>query len=195
MQDWKDEHWKKNTNTAYLGTYSFEDVVGEGTNATISRLEKEEVYNTQSGKKELCIIAHFVENIKPMVLNKGACKTITALMGSAKPKDWKGCRFFIVVRKEKVRGLLMPVLRIEQPSKNATPQKAQPPQPTAAPPEPLPACNDCKQSIDTHEGVPAEKIVAVSKKRYGVPLCGYCYTARKEAEQSETEDTQNESDA
>ena len=68
-------HWKKYTNPNYLGAYAFQP--GEEKTVTIKEVKREAVQN-QSGTEE-CTVAHFVEDVKPLILNKTNCKTISTV--------------------------------------------------------------------------------------------------------------------
>lgn len=78
-------HWKNEFNYDYLGSYSL--LPGEEKILTIKFTKKEEVKNTD-GKKQECLVAHFIENEKPMILNKTNCKMISKAHGSPLIEDW-----------------------------------------------------------------------------------------------------------
>ena len=85
-------HWKALTNPNYLGVYSFsdnKDIVG--TIKTVSN----EVVTGPGGRKEECTICHFVENIKPMILNKTNMKAIQKIASSPYVEDWQGTRIAV----------------------------------------------------------------------------------------------------
>ena len=73
-------HWKKWNNPDYLGSYAFQP--GEEKTVTIKEVKREMVQN-QSGKEE-CTVAHFVEDVKPLILNTTNCKTISKVLRVAK---------------------------------------------------------------------------------------------------------------
>ena len=60
-------HWKKLTNPNYLGAYAFEE--NKDIILTIKSVGNE-VITGEGGRKEECTVCHFVENYKPMILNK-----------------------------------------------------------------------------------------------------------------------------
>ena len=78
-------HWKTQFNYAYLGAYSLPD--GKDIILTIREMKRGEVVNA-SGKKEECFIAYFYENVKPMVLNRTNCKTMTRLFKNTNFESW-----------------------------------------------------------------------------------------------------------
>ena len=69
-------HWKTQFNYDYLGAYSLPD--GKDIILTMRETKKEQVVGT-SGKKEECFVAYFFENVKPMILNRTNCKTMTKI--------------------------------------------------------------------------------------------------------------------
>lgn len=80
-------HWKKNFNYNFLGAYSIEE--GNDLILTIKDTKTELVKN-QKGEEEPCFTCYFVENPKPMILNKTNCKQIEKLFGTPMIEDWKG---------------------------------------------------------------------------------------------------------
>lgn len=78
-------HWKTQFNYDYLGTYSLPD--GKDIVLTIQRATKQDVIGND-GKKEQLLVCHFKENVKPMIINRTNCKTITKVIGSPYLEDW-----------------------------------------------------------------------------------------------------------
>lgn len=78
-------HWKTQFNYDYLGTYSLPD--GKDIVLTIQRAIKQDVIGND-GKKEQLLVCHFKENVKPMIINRTNCKTITKVIGSPYLEDW-----------------------------------------------------------------------------------------------------------
>ena len=77
-------HWKKYTNPDYLGAYAFQP--GEEKTVTIKEVKRELVFNPSGSGKEECTVAFFVEDVKPLILNKTNCKA----MGNALPRGLGG---------------------------------------------------------------------------------------------------------
>jgi len=71
-------HWKQNFDYKYTGAYELKP--GETKVLTIQRTCQEEATST-TGQKQVCFVAYFAGQSKPMVLNKTNCKTITKLYG------------------------------------------------------------------------------------------------------------------
>lgn len=80
-------HWKKLTNPNYLGAYSIEN--GQDLILTIKYVQEEKVI-CPDGKKDDCVVCHFSENVKPMILNATNMKTITKLYKTPYIEEWTG---------------------------------------------------------------------------------------------------------
>ncbi len=173
-------NWKKLINPDYLGAYSLDD--GEGKyrdiTATIRQVRVEQVTGPD-GKKENCPVAHFVENIKPMILNVTNMKTLEKLFHSKYIEDWSGRRVQIGVESVRAFGDVVDALRIRR----TLPREGRE---TGAPL----LCTDCGKPItpaalgDGREAS-AEQIAALARKRHGVDLCADCLKRRKEAQNAE----------
>lgn len=105
----KYEHWKKHDNPDYLGAYALGP--NEEPIYTIKSVGYELVTG-EGGKKEECRVAHFVEDVKPMILNATNCKTITKLSGTPNIYEWPGVRIQIFVTTTKLKGEEVECLRI-----------------------------------------------------------------------------------
>jgi hypothetical protein len=107
-------HWKKQFNYDYLGSYSLPD--GRDVVLTIKSTKKEKVVG-QNGKKEECFVCVFTEQgsidwIKPMILNRTNCKTITKLYGTPYIEEWAGKKVQIGIERVSAFGDLTDALRI-----------------------------------------------------------------------------------
>jgi len=190
--NWLDEHWKKAHNPNYLGTFYFNDVLGAGANATITRLAQEQVFNPSSRREEQCNVAHFAEGILPLILNKTACKFLSALSGDNRPRAWVGAKIFIEVKKEKVKGKLETVLRLGDYRAGHISQAA--PQPPA-PPEPSRIhCEDCNNFLTPFDRdgktYSPQQLAKSTQKLHGKDLCLDCLDraeGRKEAGENNME--------
>ena len=78
-------HWKTQFNYDYLGAYSLPD--GKDIILTIRETKKEQVVGA-SGKKEECFVAYFFESVKPMILNRTNCKTLTKIFKNPNFESW-----------------------------------------------------------------------------------------------------------
>jgi len=103
-------HWKKFFNYEYMGSYSMDEYQDEPI-LTISKIDTSKVKN-QDGREETCLICHFNESDKPMILNKTNCKIIEKIYNSPHVQDWIGKRVQIYATKVKAFGQMADALRI-----------------------------------------------------------------------------------
>ena len=80
-------HWRDLHQTKYLTAGNLAS--DTDTLATIDRIEVEKIVNND-GRTENLPVAHFSEDIKPMVLNVTNCRTMEALTGSPHIQNWTG---------------------------------------------------------------------------------------------------------
>jgi len=107
----KKTHWKKAFNKDYLGAHDLEE--GEELKLTIKNVLVKEVLDPQ-GTKKPCDVAFFKEkDIKPMILNAGACKIIKRFTNSNYIEDWHGTAVQVYVQENvKAFGEVMDALRL-----------------------------------------------------------------------------------
>jgi len=148
-------HWKKLTNPDYLGAYALDD--GKDVILTISYVREEKVTGSD-GKKDDCVVCHFSERVKPMILNSTNMKTITKLFGTPYIEDWSGRRIQIGIEKVKAFGDVVDALRVRK----------------FIPAENVPKCESCGGEIQPRGNNSAEQIAAYTKKKYGQALCSTC---------------------
>lgn len=151
-------HWKKLTNPNYLGAYAFQP--GEEKVVTIKEVNYEVVQN-QNGKEE-CIVCHFVEDIKPMILNKTNCDTIAKVIGTPYIEDWNGQRIILKVRKVSAFGETVDAVRVAK----------------ERPVDEVVLCEVCGKAITPAGGRTAKEIAAATKTKFKKMMCMDC--ARKE---------------
>ena len=152
-------HWKKWNNPDYLGSYAFQP--GEEKTVTIKEVKREMVQN-QSGKEE-CTVAHFLEDVKPLILNTTNCKTISKVWGSPYVEDWAGRKITLKVKKISAFGEMVDAVRVsnERPAEESI------------------ICEACGKVITSASGRSAKEIATATKTKYGKALCIEC--ARKES--------------
>lgn len=168
-------HWKRLVNMDYLGAYSID---GKDKLLTIKSVGNEMVTGN-NGKREECIVAHFAENEKPMILNRTNCKTISKLHNSPEIEDWVGKKVQIFATTTKVAGEQVECLRIRDYIKAA---------------EKIHPCADCGKEIQASGSMTAESIAQYGLNTYGVKLCIVCGKARKQlADQQKAEQSEQES--
>lgn len=102
-------HWKKLVNPDYLGAYSLQP--GEEKILTISKVVREKVTGT-GGKKQECTVLHFIEQEKPMILNRLNSKVITKIYDTPYIEDWAGKKIKICADKVDAFGEQVEALRI-----------------------------------------------------------------------------------
>ena len=145
----------------YLGAW---DVPDEGDLIlTIDRAARDDVKNDRGTERKLTI--HFVEDYKPMILNATNAKAISEALGSTKVETWQGQRIAIYTQKVTAFGGTTDALRV----RNYRPKET-----TAI-------CENCGCVIEKHDNYSVNKIVTMSKSKYGQALCWECAMARKEA--------------
>lgn len=151
-------HWKKWTNPDYLGSYAFQP--GEEKVVTIKEVKREIVQN-QQGKEE-CTVAHFVEDVKPLILNTTNCKTISKVWGSPYIEDWANRRIALKVKKISAFGEMVDAVRVS----------------AERPMEEEYICEICGKPITPGAGRTAATIATATKNKYGKQICLEC--AKKE---------------
>lgn len=163
-------HWKKLSNPDYLGSYAFDQ--GEEKTATIDYV-RQELVTGPDGKKEQCIVAHFKEDLKPMILNATNCKTITNLFHSPYIEEWGGKKISIHVEQVKAFGDLVDALRVMKKVSTKT--------------QSVLKCEECGKAIAGIGNFTADQVAATNKQRYGKCLCVECGKKRQEAGKAEPE--------
>ena len=153
-------HWKKLTNPHYIGAYAFQP--NEEKPVSIKSVGQEEVTNPEGGK-ESCIVAHFVQPEKPLILNKTNCMSIEKLAGTPDIEQWPGVGIILYVQRVKAFGELVEAVRIR-------------------PVKPF-VCSDCGGVITGMNGKSHQQIKEYTVKNYGRPLCPGCATAAAAAKE------------
>lgn len=157
-------HWKKAFNPDYLGAYSLEDK--QDLILTIKSVGVETVTG-EGGKKEDCLVCRFVENAKPMILNKTNCKSISKIYKTPDTDEWVGKKIQIFATTTKFGREIVDCLRIRE---NV-------PQVIRAVEIP---CENCGNLITASHGMSVEEFAAYSEKNAGKKLCLACLKKFKE---------------
>lgn len=160
-------HWKKLMNPDYLGGYAL--TPGQDLIATIKSVGNEEVTGPD-GKKEICSVIHFYEDIKPMILNATNNKTIANLLKTPYIEQWTGKKIQIYTEKVKAFGQVWDALRIRP----------------FLPVDKKLVCADCGSLIEAFGKTSAEVVAKHTLNSYGRMLCSEC--AKKAAEASKPAD-------
>lgn len=156
-------HWKRLINPDYLGAYSLDP--GKDIVLTIKTVRKEMITGT-GGKKEECIVCHWQEDQKPMILNVTNCKTIAKLAGTPYIEKWAGLRIQIGQDVTRFGNDMVECLRVRK----------EPPEEASV------VCDECGQFISPAFKMNATQLAAYTKKKYGKCLCAECAKEKKEAE-------------
>ena len=136
----------------YLGSWDVPD--GEDLVLTIDHCEQNDVQNERGTEKKL--VLHFKESgYKPMILNTVNSEAIAEAYGSRRVESWEGKAF----------GSMKDALRIR-------PYKPKVVEAT---------CEECGQKIERHGEYSTNKIVTMTKAKYGKALCWECALKFKEA--------------
>ena len=154
--------YRKFMDKNYLGSWDVPD--GEDLVLTVDKAARDDVKNERGSEKKLTL--HFVEDYKPMILNATNSKALSEAVGSTKVEDWSGKRVAIYTTKVTAFGGTTDALRIRN----------YPPRETKA------FCDNCGCEIEAHGSYSVNKIVTMSKAKYGQALCWDCASARKEAD-------------
>ena len=150
-------HWKRLMNPDYLGSYALEP--GEELIVTIKSVGNEEVTGTD-GKKEICSVIHFFEDVKPMILNATNNKTIANLFKTPYIEQWIGRKIQIYTEKVRAFGEIWDALRIRP----------------FLPVEKELLCADCGKKIEAFGKTSAEVVAKHTLNTYGRMLCSECAT-------------------
>ncbi len=165
-------HWKKLTNPDYLGAYSIED--GRDLVLTIKSVGVEQVIGTD-GKKEDCVVCHWAENAKPMILNSTNMKMITKILGTPFIEQWAGHKIQIGVERVKAFGDVVDALRVRK----------------QLPKDKTILCERCGKPITAAFNMTVEQLAAYTKKNVGAAVCAACArqisAERKKAEEAQTD--------
>lgn len=102
-------HWKQLKNPDYIGAYALQP--GEELILTIKSSGLEQIVGSD-GKKQDCIVVHFMEQVKPMILNNTNAKTITKIHGTPYMEQWAGKKIQIFARRIRAFGEDVDALRI-----------------------------------------------------------------------------------
>lgn len=162
-------HFKKLQNPDFLGTYALED--GKDIVLTIDYVRQEPVTGSD-GKREDCVVCHWKEKQKPMILNSTNLKMIAKLLGTPYIEEWSGHAIQIGSERVKAFGDVVDALRV---------RKFLPAVKSA---EPL-ICESCGNVVTDCFGLSATQFVENTKKRWKRVLCGECAKSISDKEKNE----------
>ena len=107
-QDKDKTHWKKLTNTNYLGSYALQP--GKDLVVTITDVKKEMVKDATGSESE-CLIIN-LQNQKPLICNKTNAKSIAKAVGSPFIEDWKNKQIALYIASVRAFGETVDGLRV-----------------------------------------------------------------------------------
>lgn len=166
-------HWKQLVNTDYIGAYALD---GQDMTLTIKMVRHEQITGT-NGKKEVCPVAYFREEQKPMILNRTNMKQITKLYSSPYVEDWEGKKITLYPTTTKLGGEVVECLRIRPTIPKATAAAI--------------ICEGCGATIQAANRMSAAQIADYTKDKYGKQFCTAC--AKAEAERRAAENAASNS--
>lgn len=151
-------------NPNFLGSWDLYDMPSGQITVTIKHIRDEEVVN--AGQKQGCTVAHFEEDVKPMILNLTNKKTIAKLYKTKSVQNLIGKKITIGFEKVKAFGAIHDALRVkkELPDENLI-------------------CADCGKPITAAFGMSSAQVAAYTLKAYGAKICADCGTKRKQAKE------------
>ena len=153
--------YRKYLDKNYLGAW---DIPEDGDLIlTIDHAERNEIQN-ERGKEKKSVL-YFVEDYKPLILNKVNPESISKALGSAKFEDWEGKKIALYSEKVSAFGGTKDAVRI----------RPYPPKVTDV------FCEDCGQLVTAHDGYSVNKIVTRSQALFGKNYCWDCSIKHKEA--------------
>ena len=103
-------HWKKLTDTKYLGAWDL------GDKDMIVRITevRQEMVKDNKGKEEEVLVAYLDSGVKPWILNKTNCKSISKALGSPFVEDWAGHKVQLYSDKVAAFGDIVDAIRVRE---------------------------------------------------------------------------------
>ena len=104
-------HWRTFHPTNYIGAYAFDE--GEEKILTIALAGHERV-EAEKGKADDCLVVHFRENEKPLIVNVTNSKAIAKVAGSHYIEDWPGTKITLFTMPVSAFGETVEAVRVRQ---------------------------------------------------------------------------------
>ena len=145
-------HWKKLNNPDYIGAYAFER--GEEKVVTIKEVTRETVTGPE-GKKSEETVVHFLQDVKPLILNATNAKGIAKLLKTPYIEEWKGGNIVLVVREVKAFGDTVDAVRVKLERIEAV-------------------CDECRKPVEAAGNLSAAEVAAYTRGKFGRVLCSTC---------------------
>lgn len=157
--------YRKYNDKKYLHHYDLSE--NEDTIATIKNIDTEILENKQKGTEETKLVLYFEEDLKPLALNKKVNPaSISKALGTPITEEWIGGTIALYVGDES-RAEDGKAVRIRD----------------YAPKVEAAVCADCGKPITARDKYSVNKVVTLTKSKYGAALCWDCGMKRKEADQ------------
>lgn len=137
----------------FLGGWSFAD--GDRT-LTIKSIDKQEMYDMETGGKKTGITLRFEEEDLPMVMNVTNAETIATVLGTNIVEDWIGHQIVVGMSKVKAFGKIHDAIRVR------------PEKPAAI------ICEECGQVVKPGAGKTALELADYSRSKTGKVMCLDC---------------------
>lgn len=119
-------HWRTFHPTNYIGAYAFDE--GEEKILTIDRAGHERV-EAEKGKADDCLVVHFRENEKPLIVNVTNSKAIAKVAGSHYIEDWPGTKITLFTMPVSAFGETVEAVRVRQTAPKLTKPRMNPDHP------------------------------------------------------------------
>lgn len=152
-------HWKKLNNPDYLGAYAFER--GEEKIVTIKSVSRETVTGPEGKKSEETVI-HFLQDVKPLILNTTNAKIIEKMLKTPYIEEWQGGNIVLVIREVKAFGDTVDAVRVKPERIGDT-------------------CGACGKKIEATDKMSSQEIAAYTRQRFGRVLCAECAKGERKA--------------
>lgn len=157
--------FRKYMDKSFLGSWDVPD--GGDLVLTIDHVSIDEVQNDRGKQNKMTL--HFKErDYKPMICNTTNAKAISKAYGSTRVEDWENKKIGIFKATISAFGQTQECLRVRE----------YPPKVTEE------ICEGCGMPITEHGSYTVNKIVTMTKAKYGACLCWDC--AKKMKEEQET---------
>lgn len=158
----------------FLGSWDLYELPGQKMQVTIKAIREEFVENTK-GQKEKKAVMHFVEDVKPMILNIENKKRLAKLFSTKNNDDLAGKRIEIGYERVKAFGDIHDALRI-------VPRQIQQANPK---PVALCKCESCGGDIHPTKSMTAEEVRNYTKAKLGKSMCSACANKAVKAQEEQ----------
>lgn len=148
----------------FLGGWSFAD--GDKT-LTIKSIDKQDMYDMETGGKKTGITLRFEEEDLPMVMNITNASTIAEVLGTNIVEDWVGKQIVVGTSKVKAFGKVHDAIRV----RNEKPVAI--------------VCEVCDQAVTPGAGKTAAELADYSKSKTGKIMCLDCMKKAAENQKGE----------